>query len=90
MYAPPCIPLSQRGLHLTSVRGLRPVYASLLKGQGHRGIFSLVKGTLWGNRKLLIEHFKGTKAITKAGASVKYQACGLLKHAWGLLDETEI
>ena len=24
------------------------LYASFLKGQGHQGIFSLVKGTLWG------------------------------------------
>ena len=39
--------------------------ASFLKGQGHQGIFSLVKGTLWGNRKYLLEHFKGTKAMTR-------------------------
>ena len=36
-----------------------------LKVQGHQGIFSQVKGTLWGNCKLLLEHFKGIKAITK-------------------------
>ena len=35
-----------------------------MKGLGHQGIFSLVKGTLWGNCKFLFEHFKGTKAIT--------------------------
>ena len=33
-----------------------------LKRQGHQGIFSLVKGTLWGNWKFLPEHFKGPKA----------------------------
>ena len=33
--------------------------ASFLKGQGHQGIFSLVKG--WGKCTLLLEHFKGTK-----------------------------
>ena len=32
-----------------------------VKGQGHQCIFSLVKGTLWGNCKFLREHFKGTK-----------------------------
>ena len=36
-----------------------------LKGQGHQGIVSLVKGTLWGNCKFLLEYFKGTKAMTK-------------------------
>ena len=41
------------------------LYASFLKGQGHQGIFSLAKGTLWGNCKLLLEHFKGTKAMTR-------------------------
>ena len=57
------------------------MYASFLKGQGHQGIFSLVKGTLWGNCKFLLEHFKGTKAMTRGHggnrlvASVKYQAC---------------
>ena len=34
-------------------------------GQGHQGIFSLVKGTLWGNCTFLLEHFKGTKAMIR-------------------------
>ena len=37
------------------------MYASFSKGQGHRGIFSLVKGTLVGNSKFVLEHFMGTK-----------------------------
>ena len=41
------------------------LYASLLKGQEHKGISFLVKGTLWGNCKFLLEHFKGTKAMTR-------------------------
>ena len=39
-----------------------------LKGQGHQGIFFLVKGTLWGNCKFLLEHFKGTEAMTRMEA----------------------
>ena len=49
----------------------------------YQGNFSLVKGTLWGNCKFLLEHFKGTKAMTNGGmeaialiASVTYQASG--------------
>ena len=41
------------------------LYASFLKGQGHQGIFFLVKGTLWWNCKFVLEHFKGTKAMTR-------------------------
>ena len=32
---------------------------------GHRGILYLVKGSLWGSCKLLLDHFKGTKAMIK-------------------------
>ena len=35
------------------------LYASFVKGQGHRGILSLVKGTLWGNWKFLLRAFQG-------------------------------
>ena len=58
------------------------LYASFLKGQEHQGIFSLVKGTLWGNCKYILEYFKGTKAMTRGTeaiaflASVNYQAWG--------------
>ena len=61
---------------------LRPE-ASFLKGQGHQGIFSLVKGT-WGTCKFLLGRFKGTNAKTKGHeavtfvASVKYQTWDLL------------
>ena len=41
----------------------RPVW--FLKGQGHQCIFSLVKGTLRETCKFLLEHFKGTKAMTR-------------------------
>ena len=47
----------------------------------HQGIFHLVKGTLWGNCKFLLEHFQGTKAMIRGveenafNASLKYQAC---------------
>ena len=37
---------------------------SFLKGQRHQGIFSLVKGTLAGDCKFLLEYFKGAKAMT--------------------------
>ena len=40
------------------------LYASFLKGQGHQGISSFVKGTLWGNCKFLLENFNGTKAMS--------------------------
>ena len=39
------------------------LYASLLKGQGNQGIFSLAKGTLWGNCEFLL--FKGSEAMTR-------------------------
>ena len=32
--------------------------------KGHRGIFALINGTLWGNCKFLLEHFKGTKSMS--------------------------
>ena len=35
------------------------------KGRGHQGILSLVMGTLWGNYKFVLEHFKGTNAMTR-------------------------
>ena len=59
---------------------LTGLYASFLKRQGHQSIFSLVKRTLWGNCKSVLDHFKGTKAMTRGieaiafVASVKYQA----------------
>ena len=39
---------------------LTVLYASFLKWQGHQGIFSLVKDTLWGNCKFLLG-YKGHK-----------------------------
>ena len=55
------------------------LYDSFLKGQGHQGIFSSIKGTQWGNCKLLQELFKGTKAMGRVAityvAPVKCQAC---------------
>ena len=60
------------------------LYASVfLKVQGHQGISSSVKGTQRANCKFLLEHLKGTKAMTWGmeaiafGASLEYQACGL-------------
>ena len=47
------------------------------RGQEHQGNFSLVKGTQWGSYKFLLEHFKGTKAMTII-ASLKCQACIVL------------
>ena len=47
-------------LHVSTI----PWQACMLcffKGQGHQGIFSLVKGTLWGNCKFLLKHFKSTR-----------------------------
>ena len=42
---------------------LEDLYASFLKGQTHQCMFSLMKGTLWGNCNVLQEHFKGTNFI---------------------------
>ena len=59
---------------------LTGLYASILKRQGHQSISSLVKGTLWGNCKSVLDHFNCTKAMTRGieaiafVASVKYQA----------------
>ena len=57
-----------------------------LKGQGHQGTFSLVKVTLWGNCRLLLEHFKGTKAMARGhgGNHLMYQArkCYLRTKHW--------
>ena len=39
--------------------------ASFLKGQAHQGIFSLEKGR---KLKFVLEHFKGTKAMTRGHA----------------------
>ena len=53
-------------LALNSAFGSIPgLYALFLKGQGHQGIFSLAKGTLWGNCEFLLEHFKVTKAMAR-------------------------
>ena len=41
-----------------------------LKAQGHQDIFSLVKGTLWGNCSFFMERFKGTKAMTRGHYNV--------------------
>ena len=49
---------------LTNLWMLSGLCASFLKGQGHQGIFSLVKATLWGNCEFLLGHFNGTKAMT--------------------------
>ena len=59
------------------------LYASYLKVQGQQGILSLVKGTLWGNCRFLLWHFKGTKAMTRGHwgnrlSWVKYQACCII------------
>ena len=35
------------------------------QGQGHQGIFSLVKSTLRGSCKFLLEHFESTEAMTR-------------------------
>ena len=52
------------------------LHALFLKGQGHQGIFSLVKGTLWGNCQFLLEPFKGTKAMTRGhGAGLSLPIC---------------
>ena len=62
--------------------------------EGHQGIFSMLKATLWGHCKFLLECFKGTKAMTRGHGgnrlltpllplrtSEKYQAClWMLKH----------
>ena len=62
-------------------------YASFLRGarsgafQGHQGIFSLVKGTLWGNCKFLLEHFKGTKAMIGPSRE-KFQKVLTPSRAW--------
>ena len=60
--------VTQTGLDKENVYNAHPIaglYASFLKGQGHRGIFFLVKGTLWWNCKIVLEHFKGIKAMTR-------------------------
>ena len=44
------------------------------KGQEHQDIFSLVKGTLWENCKFLLEHFKGTKAMTRVMEAIAFDA----------------
>ena len=42
----------------------RPVYFTFERARAP-GHFLLVKGTLWGNCKFLLEHFKRTKALTR-------------------------
>ena len=70
---------NNEGLYLHS--GL---YASFLKGQGHQGIFSLAKGTLWGNCKFLLEHFKGTKAMARGNGGNRLRC---LREVSGLYTE---
>ena len=50
------------------------------------GHFLLVKGTLW-NYKILLGHFKGTKATTRGAfvASMKYQAWKIIKFCINLV-----
>ena len=43
----------------------RPVCLVFFTVQGHQGIFSLVKDTLWENCKFELEQFKGIKAMTR-------------------------
>ena len=53
------------------------LFASFLKEQGHPGIFSLVKGTAWGNfyRRISRAPRQWPTGGVEAIASVKYQAC---------------
>ena len=65
------------------------LYALFLKGQGHQGIFSLVKGTLWGN--FFCEHFKGTKAMTRGHGGNRLccvlEVAGLcVNTSWNLIE----
>ena len=53
-----------------------------LKGQGHLGIFFLVKGTLRLNCKFVLEHFKGIKALTRGHRG--YRLC-CLREVSGLI-----
>ena len=46
-------------------RFLKGLYASFLKGQGHQGIFILVKGLLLRNSNFQLEYYKGTRAMTR-------------------------
>ena len=62
---PPGHPSPVQLLFFSHKLNKKGMYASLLKGQGHHGIFSSVKGTLWGNFKFLLELFKGTRAMTR-------------------------
>ena len=49
--------------------------AAFLKRQGHQGhFFSLVKGTLSGSFKFLLEHFKDTKAMTRGTEAISFVA----------------
>ena len=84
----------KKPLLLLSLTGL---YALFLKGQGHQGIFSLVKGTLWGNCKFLLEHFKGTKVLISRSYCTKKKylkwSCFLPQMAWPICwvgDESKI
>ena len=61
------------------------LYASFLKGQGHQGIFSLAKGTLGGNCKFLLEHFKGTKAMARGNGGNGGNCLRCLREVSGLL-----
>ena len=63
------------------------MYAFVFEGQGHQGMFSLVKCApwLWGNCKVLLEHFKGTKAMTR-GSSEQLP----LLHLWRVRPDFKI
>ena len=65
------------------------MYASFSKGQGHQGIFSSVKGTLSGNCKFLLEHFKGTKAMPRGHKGNRLCYLGEV-HVSGLTTHGEI
>ena len=55
------------------------MHDSFLKGYGHQGILSLVKGTLRGNCEFLLQDFNGTKAMTRGhgGNPIESEASGM-------------
>ena len=62
------MPISISKEHYQGVtsEGLWPVYIlHFWKGKGTKAFSPLVQGNLRGNRKFLLEHFKGTKAMTR-------------------------
>ena len=48
----------------TTIHAIRAVCFGFERAR-HQGIFFLVKGTLWWNCKFVLEHFQGTKALTR-------------------------